>query len=168
MCFITICTSGKQYLFGQVVDGQMQLRDIGVQAQKCWAEIPEHFPNVVLHEYVIMPNHVHGIIEIVGAKDFSPHDIVNDNSPHQMKNHDFLFNNILPNTANDDSPPMDINSEFGTRAKDFSPLRPNGTSKTVGSIIRGFKIGVTKFAGYSVWQRNYYEHIIRDYVDYAR
>jgi putative transposase len=134
--FITICTSEKQYLFGQFVDAQMQLSDIGAQAQKCWAEIPQHFPNVVLHEYVIMPNHVHGIIEIVGAKNLSPR-------------------------VTDDS-------EFGTRANDDSPLRPNGTSKTVGSIIRGFKIGVTKFAGHSVWQRNYYEHIIRDYVDYLR
>ncbi|MDR3705885.1 MAG: hypothetical protein P4L28_08290 [Paludibacteraceae bacterium] len=43
-----------------------------------------------------------------------------------------------------------------------------GTSKTIGSIVRVFKIGVTKHAGYSVWQRNYYEHIIRDYVDYLR
>jgi REP element-mobilizing transposase RayT len=45
---------------------------------------------------------------------------------------------------------------------------PAGTSKTIGSIVRGFKIGVTKQIGYSIWQRNYYEHIIRDANDYAR
>ncbi|MDR1552589.1 MAG: transposase, partial [Prevotellaceae bacterium] len=47
-------------------------------------------------------------------------------------------------------------------AKNFSPLPPNGTSKTIGSIIRGFKIGVTKQLDFSIWQRNYYEHIIRN------
>ncbi|MBZ0194183.1 MAG: hypothetical protein K8G78_03725, partial [Deltaproteobacteria bacterium] len=60
-------------------------------------------------------------------------------------------------------------------AKNFSPLpsRPNGTSKTIGSIVRGFKIGVTKWMRqntniYDVWQRNYYEHIIRDEQSYHR
>ena len=47
-------------------------------------------------------------------------------------------------------------------------IRPTGTSRTIGSIVRGFKIGVTKGIGYSPWQRNYYEHIIRDYLEYER
>ncbi len=91
-----------------------------------------------------MPNHVHGIIEIVtnvGAKHFSP-----ENNEHCTK-HFSLENNEH-------------------WAKDISPL-PNGTSKTVGSIVRGFKIGVTKWVRqntdiYQVWQRNYHEHIIRN------
>jgi len=77
---------------------------------------------VELDAWVIMPIHVHGIITIVGAKNFSP----------------------LPPTG-----------------------RPMGTSKTIGSIIRGFKIGVTKWMRqnnviHDVWQRNYYEHIVRN------
>lgn len=135
--YVTICVQDRLCLFGDVMNGEVMLNDIGLYVDRCWLEIPKHFPNVVLHEYIIMPNHVHGIIEIVGA------------------------NNDLP---------LD-KEKITERAKDILPLR--GTSKTVGSIVRGFKIGVTKYVRkctdiYKVWQRNYYEHIIRDYEDYIR
>jgi REP element-mobilizing transposase RayT len=108
-------------------------------AEECWQKIPEHFPQAEAGEFVVMPDHVHGIIRMgvgaagaVGAKDFSP----------------------------------------PTRAKDFSPVqqRPRGTSRTLGSVIRGFKIGVGKglaaFPGAEaplarLWHRNYYEMIVR-------
>jgi REP element-mobilizing transposase RayT len=123
--FITLCTQNRKCLFGEISDGQMVLNDAGRVADKCWCDIPVHFPRVELDEWVIMPNHVHGILFIVditvGAKNFSP----------------------LPPTG-----------------------RPLGTSKTIGSIIRGFKIGVTKWMRqnnviHDVWQCNFYEHIIR-------
>jgi REP element-mobilizing transposase RayT len=62
--FITICCQDKAQLFGEIMNGEMILNECGEIANKCWMEIPEHFPNVELHEYIIMPNHVHGIIEI--------------------------------------------------------------------------------------------------------
>lgn len=126
--FITLCTHERAHLFGQVVGGEMVLNEYGEIARACWLTIPDHFPHAELDEFVILPNHVHGIIWIVddavGAKDFSP------------------------------LPPL-------------PPLPPRGTSKTIGSIVRGFKIGVTKWMRqhtdvYTIWQRNYYEHIIRD------
>ena len=73
--FITICTQDRVCLFGDIVDGKMWLNDKGQHVEKCWHEIPVHFPNVALDEFVIMPNHVHGILvidDIVGAKNFSP------------------------------------------------------------------------------------------------
>ena len=120
--FITICTHEKLPLFGKIVDEIMVKNDAGVVAEKCWREIPEHFPQIILGGFVVMPNHIHGIIEIVGANEI-------------------------------------------VEANDYSPLR--GTSKTVGSIVRGFKIGVTKWFReltdiHKVWQRNYHEHVIRD------
>jgi putative transposase len=128
--FVTTVVRDRRCIFGDVLDGEMCLSDAGQAARECWEAIPEHFPHVELDAFVIMPNHVHGIICIVddvvgpdvGAKDFSP----------------------LPNAPAFRSP-----------------------SKTVGSIVRGFKIGVTKWVRthmdvYEVWQRNYYEHIIRD------
>jgi REP element-mobilizing transposase RayT len=148
--FITICTHNRQNLFGEIVDGAMILNEYGKIAQQCWLEIPVHFPHVRLDEFVIMPNHVHGIIiitddigennglsDIVGAKNFSPLQIPKHISPLQIP-------------------------------KFQSPKR------TIGSIIRGFKIGVTKWFRqntdiYNVWQRNYTacpdaigEHIIRN------
>ena len=131
--FITICCQNRAHLFGRIEDHKMVLNAAGKIATECWRAIPEHFPNVVLHGYVIMPNHVHGILEIDpsrGAKNFSP---VQDG-----------------------------------RANNNSPLpQPKGTSKTIGSIVRGFKIGVTKWMRqnttiHDVWQRNYYENIIRN------
>ena len=144
--FVTICTQNQACLFGEIVNEQMRLNDVGKVADVCWRAIPQHFPRVVLDAFVIMPNHVHGIIWIgpenranVGAKNLS-------------------------------SPPS-------RRAKNLSPLPPRPSqrgasefrspSKTVGSIVRGFKIGVTKWVRtnknfYTVWQRNYYEHIIRN------
>ncbi|MFA5701239.1 MAG: transposase [Desulfuromonas sp.] len=99
----------------------MRLNDAGRMVHQCWDDIPYHFPYVTLDQFIVMPNHIHGIIIIT----------------HPVG------------------------------AKNFSPMPKCGTSRTIGSIIRGFKIGVTKWAkGYTdmdkVWQRNYYEHIIRN------
>jgi putative transposase len=134
--FITICTHQRQLLFGEIVAGSMVLNAAGLMVKKCWDEMPQHFPQVTLDEFVVMPDHVHGIIVIgtnvtVGAK------------------------NLLP-----------------LRLPLHLPL-PHGTSKTVGSIVRGFKIGVTKWFRVHtnipiVWQRNYYEHIIRDETEYLQ
>jgi len=132
--FITIVTHQRMPLFGDIVDGEMRLNDAGRVVEGCWLDIPSHFPHVALDAFVIMPNHVHGILWIV------------------------------------ETPPTGTTGAVG--AKNFSPLpanaatRPHGTSKTIGSVVRGFKIGVTKWFRqhttiYTVWQRNYYEHIIR-------
>jgi len=125
--FITICTHERLPLFGKIDDGKMVTNDAGLVAKKCWQEIPDHFPQIILDGFVVMPNHIHGIIEIrdtVGAK------------------------NLLP-------------------LQNVETAMKHGTSKTVGSIVRGFKIGVTKWFRehtdiHQVWQRNYHEHIIRN------
>jgi len=62
--FGTLCTKERVHFFGKVTDGKMVLNRWGKFAQKCWLEIPYHFPNVILDEYAIMPNHIHGIIII--------------------------------------------------------------------------------------------------------
>ena len=137
--FITICVKNRECLFGNITNGKMLLNDSGKNANECWLEISNHFSNTQLHEYIIMPNHIHGIIEIVGA---------NQHSPNVDDKHN--------------------------RTKYISPLR--SPSKTIGSVVRGFKIGVTKWfrlnmgdefpIGQSVWQRNYYDHIIRNEKTY--
>jgi len=125
-------------LFGKIIDGQMVLNEGGKVAGECWLEIPKHFPNAKLHEYVIMSNHVHGIIEI-SAK--------NEN------------NNETDNVGAENFQPL---SENGDKKNQFQKIIP----RSVGSIVRGFKIGVTKWYRQNtdvedIWQRNYYEHIIR-------
>jgi len=65
--FITICTYNRECLFGEIIDKKMILNDAGKIANECWLKIPEHFSDAVLHEHVVMPNHVHGIIELAGT-----------------------------------------------------------------------------------------------------
>lgn len=118
--FVTICTKHKECLFGKIENGVMCLNAAGRIAEQCWNDIPVHFPHTALDEWVVMPNHVHGIV--------------------------FFHDNHVG-------------------AKNVSPLQ--GTAKTIGSVVRGFKIGVTKWMRqhtdvYEVWQRNYWERIIRD------
>jgi REP element-mobilizing transposase RayT len=113
----------------------MLLNNAGKAAQLCLLDIPDHFPTAALGASVIMPNHIHMILKIVGANNYSP----------------------LP--VRDDG----------------LPVRAKGTSRTLGSIVRGYKIGVTKRVnelrgtpGMKLWQRNYYEHIVRNEDDYVR
>ena len=62
--FVTICTQNREYYFGGIVDGKMHLSEIGALAHKYWPEIPGHFPCVKLGAFIVMPNHIHGIIVI--------------------------------------------------------------------------------------------------------
>ena len=139
--FITICCYKRECFFGEILktgkEQIMSLSQSGFVVQNCWLEIPLHYPEVVLHEFVVMPNHIHGIIEItnsVGA--------------------DKLPSNELQR-ANVDSPLQRHTAEF------------KSPSRTIGSIVRGYKIGVTKWHRtnidiYNVWQRSYHDHVIRN------
>ncbi len=124
--FVTICTHNRECLFGGVINGKMALNEYAEIVRRCWLEIPQHFPHALLDEFVVMPNHVHGIFIInnVGVQNFEP-----------LQNQ---YQKIIP--------------------------------KSIGSIVRGFKIGVTKWFRQNtyihiVWQRNYYEHIIRNEIE---
>jgi putative transposase len=64
--FITICVQDRICLFGAVENGQMILNAAGQMVEAEWLKLPERFPNIELHEFVVMPNHFHGILEIVG------------------------------------------------------------------------------------------------------
>jgi hypothetical protein len=73
--FITICTQDRACLFGEIVDGEMRPNAAGRMVKQCWQEIPAHFSHVELDEFVVMPNHVHGILIItntVGTTHASP------------------------------------------------------------------------------------------------
>jgi len=127
------------HLFGEVVDGEMVLNEVGLIAQQTWAEIPDHFPNVTCDTYVIMPNHIHGIIEIERE----------DRIPGVGARH------AVPQ-------PEDMFEAFG------KPL-----PGSIPTIIRSFKSEVTKryhdmtkAHETRLWQRNYYEHVIRGENDH--
>lgn len=138
--FITICTNNHENLFGSIISSKMILNETGNIVDKCWNEIPKHFSFIKLLDYVIMPNHLHGLLEI----DLSGIDTFVENK----------------------------NNGCQDRAKNISPL--HGTSQTIGSVVRGFKIGVTKWyrknimKEYIVWQRNYHDHIVRNEISHNK
>jgi REP element-mobilizing transposase RayT len=131
--FITIVGKDRECLFGSIIDGEMQLSDIGQIVRDEWLRTHEIRPYVELDEFVVMPNHVHGILVITGRGT---------------------------------SPPP-VNSRRGV--SQYAPTGFKSPSETVGAIIRGFKSATTKrinqfrnSPGTPVWQRNYYERVIRD------
>ena len=156
--FVTICAIQRECLFGDVVDGRVVLNEMGNAAAECWQAIPGHFPNVELDTFVTMPNHVHGIIAI------------NDVSPVGAQHAAPGF------SAPGFSAPVPGLHRPKTRAQHAAPLRGRGglLSKNVapgslGAIIRSFKSAATKHInalrntpGVPVWQRNYFERVIRD------
>jgi putative transposase len=64
MYFITVCTKNREHIFGEIVNKKIILNDIGKITERYWLEIPNHFPHASLDKFIVMPNHVHGIIEI--------------------------------------------------------------------------------------------------------
>ena len=171
--------------------------EAGILVQQCWEAIPEHFPSVILDEFVVMPNHVHGIIVMgdnnVGANNHLPPQYnggdsnvgANNHLPPQYNGGDgnVRANNHLPlqynggdgnGGANNHLPPQYNGGDGNVRANNHLPLQvKTGTARTLGSVVRGFKIGVTKWFRahteiHSVWQRNYYEHIIRNETAYLK
>ena len=61
---VTICTHLKQPVFGEIVEGEMVLNDVGQMVQDTWEQMPNHYQGCGLDVFVVMPNHVHGIIVI--------------------------------------------------------------------------------------------------------
>ena len=138
--FVTICAHRRECIFGEVEDGAMRLNEVGRIVKEEWEKSIEIRNEIELDEFVVMPNHLHGIVWItdqptVGANGVRPFD-------------------IRPSC------------EMGLRR---TPLRL--PVKSLSSFIAGFKSSATKRIRSinpnigSVWQRNYYEHIIRDDKD---
>jgi len=65
--FVTISVQERECLFGKIVDGKLWANDSGAMVSEWWIKLPEKFPGVTLDEFVVMPNHLHGIIAFVGA-----------------------------------------------------------------------------------------------------
>jgi|APEBP8051072266_1049373.scaffolds.fasta_scaffold13287_2 putative transposase len=154
--FITICCHNRICRFGAVVDGKMILNDAGIIADSCWLEIPKHFPNAVLHEYIIMPNHVHGIIELTDSTMDVQTVGVGNNTVRVGNNTVGVENNTVGvenNTVGVENNNVGVeNNNVGVEnnnvgVENFQPLQNKFQKmipRSIGSIVKGYKIGVTK------------------------
>ena len=68
MYFVTLCTKHRACLFGDIIEGRMMLNEYGDAVASTWKQLPQHCQNVSLDEFVVMPNHIHGIVIIDGAR----------------------------------------------------------------------------------------------------
>lgn len=127
---MTICTQNRECFFGVAADGEIQLNDAGQLVQTAWRQLPSRFPSISLDAFVVMPNHIHGII-LVGTQ-------------------------FIAASAN--------------RGNDRGAMN---RTPTLGEIVRAYKAGSTRMIRKIVnanfaWQRNYYEHVIRDEQSFNR
>jgi len=141
--YVTIVTRGREPVLGAVVAGSVALSIPGVIVQKAWCDLPQHFANVRLDEFVIMPNHVHGIIMIVAGDRVTP-----------GETDGFCRGRSVLGEA-----PVIPTTDLPLRAD-----RGHGLPE----IVRAFKSfsarrinTIQNTPGQPCWQRNYYEHIIR-------
>lgn len=148
--FVTVCVKDREELFGTCVGGKTALNAVGNIADQYWREIPEHFASVELDEYVIMPNHVHGIV------------IINDHTDDTIRTG---VGFQRPNGGD-----VAVQRPYkGTNAQ-MSHISPRAGS--LSAIIRSYKSAVTAWCrtnGHQdfQWHRNYFERVIRDDAELA-
>jgi putative transposase len=148
--FLTICTRNRELIFGTIENKSMILSPIGVIAERYWKNIPRHFPNIRLDKYCIMPNHIHGIL-IIDRK----HEI---EKPLPVG-----VQYEIPEDHIEPLPSIVSLQSIKPRFHSFQHIVP----KSIGSIIRTYKTAVTKRCNENgfdqfIWQRNFYDRIIRD------
>lgn len=136
--FVTLCTEGRTQIFGNVSGGKIELSGFGHVVAEEWQRSQAIRKEIRLHEWIVMPNHFHGLLQIVGA-----HGGASDGSQAASE-----------------------------RAHSRAPLR---RPRSLASMVAGFKAASTKrinelrnAQGSPVWQRNYYEHVVRSEEDFHR
>ncbi len=138
--YVTIVAWQRECLFGEVINKEMQLTKFGLVAKQQWEKLPKGFPNIELGAYMIMPNHMHGIIEIINDRGTAGNRI-------------------------------NLDDELSRRAPTQEQFQ-KPVKGSIPTIIRSYKSAVSyrinlmrRTDGVPVWQRNYYEHIIRNQTD---
>jgi REP element-mobilizing transposase RayT len=153
--FITICTIRRAHYFGEIKNGIMNLSPCGVVADACWKNIPNHFPGIELGAFVVMPNHVHGILILPTA-----------GTLHQFA--EGMLHAFAEGTLHATSlPQKTCGSDKNHHMAAISPK-----SGTVSAIVRSYKSAVTREANLmglrNGWQSRFYDRIIRDDSEYYR
>ncbi len=177
--FVTIVTQGRESLFGQIIDGEMHLNDAGRMVERWWHELNRKFPNVRTDAYVIMPNHFHGIIQIL------PHPNGRGRPTCLPPTHDAHTQDVHAGGAHTEGAHAGADGAHAGGAHTEGAHTGAGGAHAGGAhtgaplqgIVQWFKTMTTneyiqgvKQRGWPpfdrrLWQRNYYEHIIRNEED---
>jgi REP element-mobilizing transposase RayT len=141
--YVTICVNERRCIFGNIQNGQMVLNKIGKMVDMWWQKLPDKYNEIGIGEYQIMPNHIHGIITIVGAHlCVRPDPTTPDDNIGRTHGSIGRTHGSAPTT-------------LGTIVQWFKTMSTN-------EYIRNVKCNNWPPFNKRIWQRNYYEHIIRN------
>lgn len=150
--FVTLVTQGRECLFGEIVNGEMRLNELGALVAECWNGLPQYFRNAELDEFVMMPNHLHGIVVLKW-------DAYGDGRGRGEALTDAPANREAAVNVNASPLRAPIASE-----------RPRGTKpRSLNAIVQNFKSVTSRkinqhrdTQGTVIWQRDYFERVIRN------
>lgn len=150
--FVTICTHDRECRFGKIENQMMYPSEIGIQAELMWNEIPEHFPTAELGAFVVMPNHIHGIIGI-------------DNIGKVVACNDPTISPAIDR--------KDVACNIPTPAKNEYMASISPKQGTLSVMLRSYKSAVTKWCNENhisnfAWQSRFHDHIIRNQEEFDR
>lgn len=138
--FITICMQDREHLFGEILNAEIRLSDAGRMIQLGWDELPTRFPRIQLDAFVVMPNHIHAIVVLAGMDEPTE-------GEHKVR--------PLPSEPISSTPRGTLPDTIGRIAQAFKS-----------STTHKYTLGVKQFAwppfAGRLWQRGYYERIIRN------
>jgi len=153
--FVTVCTHERECLFGDIVDGVMRLNEAGRMVNTVWDEIPAHYPGIDVDAFIVMPNHIHGIVAIVGA------------APRGRPGPE-------PSNVTVGAAPRGRPGSEPSKNGQPQGVAPTAVGLSLPEVVNRFKTMTTKryadgvkqngwpvFPG-KLWQRNYYERVIRN------
>jgi len=135
--FVTLCSKNKQACFGQVINEQMQLSSLGILADVLWFEIKNHAKNIELNAFVVMPNHLHGIL---------------------------ILQNETPDVETRHALSLQKSKTLGQQR--FQNQGKNSLSSIIGSYKSAVTKHAHRLGFDFSWQPRFYEHIIRNEKSY--
>ncbi len=153
MYFITLCVQERECIFGTIFENRMFLNEIGQIVADEWVNTMNIRDNVIIHDFIVMPNHIHGIVEIT-----------------YNKNDECLIGEFVSPTKSIGAIVRGFKITTTKRIKNFiTPVGANGNSPNGNSPNGNYPLQewIINHLPH-IWQRNYYEHIIRDYNDHER
>jgi putative transposase len=162
--FITICTNNHDHLFGNIIHEKMNFSEMGKIIETHWLEIPEHFPFVILDEFVVMPNHIHGIL------------IIDEKFPYddKLRKNDELRKNVVEtlhcnvSTEKPEKPENSMDKPENNYIKNEKMSKISPKPGSISTIIRSYKSICTKMINITLpnnnfkWQERFHDHIIRN------
>ena len=171
--FVTICTKNHECYFGEIIDNVVHLNPSGDMIQSIWNELPQYYNGIEVDEFILMPNHIHGIIKILDSRDIGQ---ANADSGQ-----------VCRKSGQAQGPaPTGMNDIVGATPRGCPgtprgcPVTPRGCPFSLPDVVHRFKTLTTRRYINGVieqgwmpffkrlWQRNYYEHVIRNETELSR